>query len=279
MFKKFIINNRVIERLPIPTETMPINVDKEIINSNLIKYFEEASIEKGCLKASTINNIIYPLEDCHVFISHSRDDIKNAIKLANSLWTNFHIKSFIDSLFWGYITDLQSAMDLKICRYNPKRNTWNYSDRNYSTACVHMLLSNALTEMIRNTECFIFIDSNNSITIDEAEVEKDTSSPWIFHELYTVNTIQPIIPERLRKDAKSIECFNESINKALEFDVTQEISDLQPIFFKELIDWINWQKTKDEKKAENALDYLYSKKNKINIDFERILYETGSLGD
>ena len=259
MFKKFIINKKEIIKLPFPTESMPISVDKEEIKENLIRYFTDTSIDKGCLKASKINNIIYPLEDCHVFISHSSIDKDNAEKLANWLWSNFHIKSFIDSLFWGCITYLQSKMDEKICRFNLKKNTWNYSDRNYSTAYVHMLLSNALTEMIRNTECFIFIDSNNSITVDKDGFEKDTSSPWIFHELYTVNTIQPIIPERLRKDKQSMECFNESINKALEFDVTRELSDLQQIHPGDLTKWSTWQSKQTTKNPENALDYFYNR--------------------
>lgn len=273
MFKKFIINKKEIIRLPIPTESMPIAVDKEEIKENLIQYFIDTSIDNGCLKASEINNIIYPLEDCHVFISHSSIDKDNAKKLANWLWSNFHIKSFIDSLFWGCISDLQEEMDQKICSYNPTRRTWNYSDRNYSTAYVHMLLSNALTEMIRNTECFIFIDSNNSITIDEDGFEKDTSSPWIFHELYTVNTIQPIIPERLRKDEQSIECFNESINKALEFDVTEELLDLQVLYEKDLSEWSTWQNNK-EKNVEKALDHLYEIKKQSTPHFEQLLYES-----
>lgn len=94
MFKKFIINKKEIIRLPIPTESMPIAVDKEEIKENLIQYFIDTSIDNGCLKSSEINNIIYPLEDCHVFISHSSIDKDNAKKLANWLWSNFHIKSF-----------------------------------------------------------------------------------------------------------------------------------------------------------------------------------------
>lgn len=273
MFKKFIVNKNDIIRLPNPTEVMPFSVDKEDIKEKLIRYFTDTSIDKGCLKASEINNIIYPLEDCHVFISHSSIDKDNAKKLANWLWSNFHIKSFIDSLFWGCISDLQAEMDQKICSYNPTRRTWNYSDRNYSTAYVHMLLSNALTEMIRNTECFIFIDSNNSITIDEDGFEKDTSSPWIFHELYTVNTIQPIIPERLRKDEQSIECFNESINKALEFDVTEELLDLQVLYEKDLSEWSTWQNNK-EKNVEKALNHLYEIKKQSTPLFEQLLYES-----
>lgn len=273
MFKKFIVNKNDIIRLPNPTEVMPFSVDKEDIKEKLIRYFTDTSIDKGCLKASEINNIIYPLEDCHVFISHSSIDKDNAKKLANWLWSNFHIKSFIDSLFWGCISDLQAEMDQKICSYNPTRRTWNYSDRNYSTAYVHMLLSNALTEMIRKTECFIFIDSNNSITIDEDGFEKDTSSPWIFHELYTVNTIQPIIPERLRKDEQSIECFNESINKALEFDVIEELLDLQVLYEKDLSEWSTWQNNK-EKNVEKALNHLYEMKKKRRPHFDQLLYES-----
>lgn len=270
MFKKFIVNKNDIIRLPNPTEVMPFSVDKEDIKEKLIRYFTDTSIDKGCLKASEINNIIYPLEDCHVFISHSSIDKDAAEKLANWLWSNFHIKSFIDSLFWGCISNLQSEMDQKICSYNSVRNTWNYSDRNYSTAYVHMLLSNALTEMIRKTECFIFIDSNNSISIDLNGHEKDTSSPWIFHELYTANTIQPIIPARLQKDEVSLECFNESINKAIKFDVTEELSTFQLIPKENFIKWVSWQAKQEKKNPENALDYFYNIRPTFQEVFDRI---------
>ena len=273
MFKKFIINQSVIKKLPIPSETMPVFVNKEEIKETLINYFTNSSIDNGCLKATAINNIIYPLEDCNVFISHSSSDKKIAEKLANWLWSNFHIKSFIDSLFWGCISDLQSEMDKKICNYNPVRNTWNYSDRNYSTAYVHMLLSNALTEMIRKTECFIFIDSNNSISIDLDGYEKDTSSPWIFHELYTANTIIPNIPERLSQNKVSLECFNESINKSVGFDVTKELFGLQALYEKDLSNWSDWQ-TDKEKNPEHALDYLYENKTHTIPKFDQILYES-----
>ena len=72
------------------------------------------------------------------------------------------------------------------CDYDEK--FYNYSDRNSSTAHLHMMLSHALTQMIDSAECFIFLKSSNSYTLEDTQ--NGTFSPWIFHELATVNTIK-----------------------------------------------------------------------------------------
>lgn len=269
MYKKFIINSKEIVTLDEPTGQMPVRVSKEDIRMQLVSYLLDSKVEMGTIKAKSITSIFYPLRNSQVFISHSGQDKDIAVKLANWLWSNFKIESFIDSLFWGELPFLQRTMDEKICTQFDK-GTWSYKDRNYSTSYVHMMLSNTLSEMIKSCECFIFIDSNNSISYDPVDFEKDTSSPWIFHELYTVNTIQPIIPERLVKHDESLECFNESIEKAMRFDVTKEVFGLQPLYRKDLLDWSTLSKGK---KSNDALDDLYDKKLKVNQKIDKTLYE------
>ena len=50
------------------------------------------------------------------------------------------------------------------------------------------MLCHALTQMIDEAECFIFLKSSNSISIKNSV--EGTFSPWIFHELATVETIR-----------------------------------------------------------------------------------------
>ena len=49
--------------------------------------------------------------------------------------------------------------------------------------------------MINETECFFFLETENSV-IDPKEVAKETDSPWLFHELAVVDTIEIKVPKR-----------------------------------------------------------------------------------
>lgn len=254
MFKKFIINIEDIKQLSKPTDEIELKTDKEAIHDAMVSYIKNATILNGCIKAEELNDVFYRTDDFHVFISHKGEDRPYAKKLADWLWSNFGIRSFIDYYFWGDLAELQPSIDEFLCRHNAERNTWNYHDRNYSTAHTHMMLSNALSEMIRKTECFIFIESSNSVSANPKGVKKDTSSPWIFHELYTVNTIQIEIPDRMKKNEKSLEFFNESVEKAIGYNVTDEIQGLEKLS----IQTLTKVASKRISEPENALTEIYS---------------------
>lgn len=134
-----------------------------------------------------------------VFISHSSANKAEAIQLANWLYNNFEVKSFVDSQFWLKITDLQPEFDKPFLNheivydeYQRKRSRYfyDYNERNKSTAHVHALLSYALTKMIEKTPYFIFIKSADSVSLKDSV--ENTTSPWIFHELAVVDLIQDI---------------------------------------------------------------------------------------
>lgn len=97
------------------------------------------------------------------------------------------MSSFIDSQIWGHSDQLLKEIDNKYCK-NSSDSTYSYEKRNGSTAHIHMMLSYALTRMIDRTECVIFIESDKSISVSDS-INK-TNSPWIFHELSTVDTIR-----------------------------------------------------------------------------------------
>lgn len=158
--------------------------------------------ESPFLDSEKICNLFFPAQTCPVFLSHSGQNKEEVEQFAQWLKEHFEINSFIDSDLWGCIKDLQLSLDHDFCRIDPetrkhidkkdklvsKRTTYSYSDRNISTAHVHMMLCHALTQMIDSAECFIFLKSSESYALENGK--DGTFSPWIFHELATVDTIR-----------------------------------------------------------------------------------------
>lgn len=169
--------------------------------------------ENTVLDASQIQGDWFPQIEADVFISHSHQDKKLAIALAGWLKDCFGLTAFIDSCVWGYCDDLLKIIDEKYCK-NSQSNTYNYNKRNVSTGIVHIMLMNALTKMIDNTECLFFMDTDSSVPIKD-NIENRTYSPWIFGELETSRIIRRIKPDRLDRqmicDTKYFSEINESI--------------------------------------------------------------------
>lgn len=207
MYKAYMIDENEISELisNYPEETLyPPIVDTEQLKINLRKILFHTQSTNMALKASTLWDSFFPCTDIPVFLSHSSQDKTVVRKLANYLYHEFGIISFIDSDLWGCIQDLQVEIDKQFCLQPGKQHTYDYDERNYSTSHTHMILSYALTRMINQSECFIFLKSDNSVAIDDSII--GTFSPWIFHELITVDTIELTRPDRIDDEfAKSIE--------------------------------------------------------------------------
>ena len=156
---------------------------KKKIHSQLNTYL----IEESQLDASALEEDWFPSIDANLFISHSHKDQDLAIALAGWLYQIFGITSFIDSCVWGYADDMLKMIDEEYCV--SKRNddgsigTYSYKKRNQSTAHVHMILNTALHKMIDKTECLFFLNTPNSIVIDDVISGTATASPWIYSEL------------------------------------------------------------------------------------------------
>ena len=145
--------------------------------------------EEGIINGTALKEHWFSITKKDIFISHSHKDINKVKAFAGWLKSCFGLEAFIDSCSWGYCDDLLNKIDKKYC-YNPKSKTYNYDLRNYTTSHVHMMLSTALTEMIDNTECIIFFNTPNSISLatELDQIRKNgkaakTVSPWIYHEL------------------------------------------------------------------------------------------------
>lgn len=210
--------------------------------------------EKGVLDATEIWDTWFPSIRADVFISHSSRDVENARKMASWLYSVFGIKSFIDSEVWGFADDLLAEVDKKYAKNENKENSYIYEKRNATTANVHMMLTYALTRMIDQTECIFFLESENSIPIKDNEFEK-TFSPWIFHELATIDLITIRNPVREHCFSKSA-AANEGVlqENLLKISYPAVSRRLIPLSFQKLKAWQG-----QGLNSVNSLDWLYEK--------------------
>lgn len=210
--------------------------------NNVLEKLESYIIgNNGAIDGTTLQNDWFPQVDCDVFISHSHNDKKLALALAGWLWDNFKLTSFIDSCIWGYANDLLKDIDDVYCR-NVSSRTYNYNKRNYSTSHVHMMLNMALMQMIDKTECLFFLNTPNSICLDD--IETCTLSPWIYSEIGISQMIEKKLGRRTR--------MFDSANESLQIKYKLNLSHLASINAEKLN---SWKVTQSQ--GVNALDKLY----------------------
>ena len=192
MFRAYAIDLSEIRSL-IENETAQSIYDElktETIKETLKKIL---SAKTPFLDSDELCNLFFPVQNCPVFLSHSGQNKKEVEQFAQWLKKHFEINSFVDSDLWGCVKDLQQSLDYNFCRIDPstykhidindtrlgKRTTYSYSERNISTAHVHMMLCHALTQMIDVAECFIFIKSSESYGL-----ENGIDGPKFFTQLH-----------------------------------------------------------------------------------------------
>lgn len=235
---------------------------KEIIKSDLDSFY----LENGNLDGKKLRDAWFPnYGEYHVFISHSHKDLDLAEKLANWLYDNFGIESFIDSYIWGFSDELLKEIDEKYA-LNPEEDTYSYKIRNHTTSHVHMMLNNALTTMIDSSECLIFLNTENAIDVSNIERNADenrTKSPWIMSEIQTSQVVQKQESPKANRQRATLESRGEtatydSVSKNelnIEHAVdTGHLSNLKAVDLKQ------WKRLCEEnEKKYDALTLLYSK--------------------
>ncbi|PMO38463.1 hypothetical protein BCT10_23020 [Vibrio splendidus] len=210
MFKGFNVDLESLTSLNYSTNyKSQLKANKEKIQKSLKDFLlTDGSIDGEKLKQEWFPNI----QNTHVFISHSHKDLELAEGLASWLYDRFQINSFIDSHVWGYANDLLKELDNKYALF-PQGNSYSYEVRNETTSHVHMMLSNALNEVIDATECLLFLNTDNAIKnialSDEADDHR-TASPWIMSELVTSNIIRK--KENVIRSRAILKAANESIS-------------------------------------------------------------------
>lgn len=214
--------------------------------------------DNGKIDGTTLKDHWFSIIKADVFLSHSHKDEDEVIAFAGWLYNTFGLTSFIDSCSWGYCDDLLRQIDNEYC-HDDESNTYNYKQRNYSTAHVHVMLTTALTEMIDNCECIIFVNTPNSIRVsDELKNIKDghqqTKSPWIYHEL-AVTSMLPQKPLVRKRNCFAYEMLFENVNQAPEiwYDVDKYLQNMIALSNEHIEKWSKYSKYKGSK----SLDVLY----------------------
>ncbi len=249
MFQGFNIENTNIESDKIKKEnwTRISESHKSTIQHSLEKYI----IKDGVIDGEKIQDDWFPEVKADIFISHSHDDAELAINLACWLYETFNLVAFIDSCVWGYANDLLMRIDNKYCRKKVAAS-YDYNMRNCSTSHVHMMLLTALNKMIDKTECIFFLNTENSVSLQD--IENKTLSPWIYSEIEITRTIRKKIPQRrkMKYFSSGGKFKKKEIYESLKIAYPLKMDHLINIDYETLNKWQNFRSSKTD-----ALDKLY----------------------
>lgn len=195
------------------------------------------------LNATEIQKHLFPTIESDIFLSHAHADEDKVISLA--VWLeDMGFQVFVDSCVWENAFDLLKTIDEKHCKFEGSE-TYNYQKRNFSTANVYMILNAALHHMIQKSELFIFLGTEQSLTIEESiEEQQFLKSPWVFSELNFVNQVirhdnrQHLRPREVTKSLSIEDAKVIALDESLKFHFNKPILDfsLSNNYF---IDWLN----------------------------------------
>lgn len=197
------------------------------------------------IDADQIQQNIFPNYNKYdVFISHSHQDLELVQKFAYYLRNTLGLKVFIDSEVWGYVDDLLMSVNNQYAKIGEK--LYDYKKCNLNASVIYLMLSNAIHDVINETECLFFINTPNSINSEE-NIEETTESPWIYDELKTTSIIKPKISDRIKAmidvykihQKSSQNVIVDSAEPVWIRDVTKEVNSLEVLPNRILVEWQN----------------------------------------
>ncbi len=169
-------------------------------HDNLSSYLIGTFKNKEVIDAKKISDNIFPFRQADIFLSHSHADEDKAIELAVSLQRK-GLKVFVDSCAWGHFHNLLD--DLNEIYAEPVRNggqtIYNYRKATELTAAIHMMLTGALHAMIKRSEIFVFLNTENSVPLKSYQSVDRTFSPWLYSELQFSCYVENDTPKRRLK--------------------------------------------------------------------------------
>ena len=242
------------------------------------KALKEFIYDNGHIDGTSMKNNWFQMEEVDVFISHSHRDVNKVQAFAGWLYDEFGLTAFIDSCVWGYCDELLKQIDDMYCKKKEDK-TYNYNLRNYTTSHVHIMLSTALTEMIDKTECIMFYNTPNSISLGDdisvlqKEKKKVTLSPWIYHELAMTSFIRKSKPNRENNLIKSRiihNAYSENNTINIEHGVDEYLDKMITISNKELKMWENYYSILSNKLVGDDISWLQEHEDIYPLD---VLYQ------
>lgn len=227
--------------------------DKQFLNESsqtLQEKFQE--LDHLCrreLDATQLEDEWFPHVNADIFLSHSHADEYLVKDFAKMLYGTYRLRTFVDSLYWKYSNDLLKLLD-HIYSIDEEDGKLKYEKCVTSSSHVNMLLSCALQKMIDKTECFIFLESGNSLrSRSMGESMRTTYSPWIYQELLSSEMLRRKSKEEHRKRYRYA-ILNEEYE--LKISYPAPVGNLNELYAK------NFQDIPSSATKYNALDYLYA---------------------
>ncbi|MBC1888116.1 hypothetical protein HCA63_07115 [Listeria booriae] len=86
-----------------------------------------------------------------------------------------------------------------------------------------MMLSTALNDIINQTECLFFLNTPESLSVNES-TNKKTNSPWIYSELKTASIVRRVHPRK-----KALEILLEKRHNVYSAHTKESIDILYPL--------------------------------------------------
>ncbi len=208
----------------------------------------------GTINADRMRADWFPEIKCNVFLSHAHADKKLADALVQALERRFGITCFVDADVWGYIGDLQKAIDEKWSRRVTEAAgaRYDYAKVLASSAHVHMLLMSALAKMMDNCECLMFLNTPASVAVKDASAGAGaTYSSWIYGEA----ALSSIIRRRDLTEYRPgmVRAALESTEGLPRVKYKLPLEHMQPLGSAKLLEWNSAKVTS----ATSALDALY----------------------
>lgn len=196
MFYPFTIKSSVIDQLKLETGTYTSadeDPEKYTRKAQLRQYLASTN---GLIDGKALKDALFPKGKYHIFLSHSHGDLPIAQYLKAWFNVNCGLKCFIDADVWSNAYDLLKELDNKYSKTTT--DNYDYNRCTQTAAHVYFMLSMALFEAINEIECPIFIESANSVTLEEG-IKKSTLSPWIYEEVGYMGKLPHKLPARIPK--------------------------------------------------------------------------------
>ena len=191
-----------LEKISTPITTKTINYNNQL----------KVCIKNKKIDAQKLQDGIFPVKDKYdIFLSHSHDDEELAINLKNWIETKLKMTCFLDKEIWGSGDEILKQID-RLC-WKSEINAYDYNERNLTTSYVHVMLCNALMQVMDNCKFVFFLNTPNSITAKSEHDEPKTHSPWLFYELSVLKYIQKKSGRITKSFSRGIESLQEAVQR------------------------------------------------------------------
>ncbi len=202
--------------------------------------------EHGVINGSKLQSVWFPTDNesflYDIFISHSHNDLDKAKILASWLENYCGLKCFLDAYVWESADRLLKEIDDEYC-FEKNTGCYNYNKRNFSTSHIHAMLSMAIMDIMDRTECSIFIQSDQSISLENIR-NTQTLSPWLYEELSFMKKLRMQIPSRYKRLYDGVrmfssdgntQCMMESKESSLNIAYDVDLSSIQDLSSEQLL--------------------------------------------